>query len=269
MFLKSSKGKIFCKAYGEGRPIVILHGYELDHRVMTGGLEPLFRKTIGWRRIYMDLPYMGKSQRVVNISSAEQIMDAVTECVLQITQGNKFVLVGYSFGAYLVQHLALRHPDLVAGMILLAPVIFAQAKERDLPQPETLICELKQKLFKNKDKQEWFDSLVVRTPNTWRALQKYVLPGINLRKKTALDRISHKAYSIPGDLLKPKTKCAAPVLLIAGKQDSTVGYKDALKMLEVYPRGSAVVLDKAGHNLMFEQPRLFETTVANWLKENF
>lgn len=31
----------------------------LDHRLMSGCMEPIFTKREGWRRIYIDLPGMG------------------------------------------------------------------------------------------------------------------------------------------------------------------------------------------------------------------
>jgi pimeloyl-ACP methyl ester carboxylesterase len=47
------------EVYGEGRPIVLLHGYWTDLRAIKGPLEPLFTKRTGWKRYYPDLPGMG------------------------------------------------------------------------------------------------------------------------------------------------------------------------------------------------------------------
>jgi len=37
---------------GEGKPIVMIHGYYPDHRLMMGCMEPIFRVNDGYRRIY-------------------------------------------------------------------------------------------------------------------------------------------------------------------------------------------------------------------------
>lgn len=50
-----------------------------------------------------------------------------------------------------------------------------------------------------------------------------------------------------------------------GKQDSVVGYKDALSLLEKFPRASFAILDRAGHNLQIEQPELFTELMSEWL----
>ena len=50
-----------------------------------------------------------------------------------------------------------------------------------------------------------------------------------------------------------------------GEQDSWVGYRDAWEILDNYPRGTFVVLDRSGHFLGVEQEDLFHTLVGEWL----
>jgi pimeloyl-ACP methyl ester carboxylesterase len=57
----------------------------------------------------------------------------------------------------------------------------------------------------------------------------------------------------------------APALFLLGRQDSAVGYRDAWRVIENYPRASFVILDRAGHCLQMEQPKLFKALVHEWL----
>jgi pimeloyl-ACP methyl ester carboxylesterase len=50
-----------------------------------------------------------------------------------------------------------------------------------------------------------------------------------------------------------------------GRQDAAVGWRDAWKVIEQYPRASFVVLDRAGHGLGVEQRGLFQALTAEWL----
>lgn len=59
--------------------------------------------------------------------------------------------------------------------------------------------------------------------------------------------------------------CTAPALLLAGRQDATVGYRDLGTILENYPRATFAVIDSAGHNLHIEQPDLFHALVGEWI----
>ncbi len=56
-----------------------------------------------------------------------------------------------------------------------------------------------------------------------------------------------------------------PSLFLLGRQDSTVGYKDALNLTDKYSRGTFTVLDTAGHNLQIDQPQIFNNVVNEWL----
>jgi pimeloyl-ACP methyl ester carboxylesterase len=58
---------------------------------------------------------------------------------------------------------------------------------------------------------------------------------------------------------------AAPTLMLMGRQDAVCGYQDAWQILESYPRGTCVVLDRAGHCLDVEQRGSFSALVNEWL----
>ena len=57
----------------------------------------------------------------------------------------------------------------------------------------------------------------------------------------------------------------APTLIVTGRQDSVAGYRDAWGVLENYPRGTFVVLDRSGHFLGVEQEDLFRNLASEWL----
>ena len=55
------------------------------------------------------------------------------------------------------------------------------------------------------------------------------------------------------------------MLMILGRQDSSVGYKDAWDILDNYSRAIFTVLDRARHNLQIEQQNVFNCLVNEWL----
>jgi pimeloyl-ACP methyl ester carboxylesterase len=58
---------------------------------------------------------------------------------------------------------------------------------------------------------------------------------------------------------------ANPTLILAGRQDATVGYAGAWRLLDHYPRATFAVLDRAGHGLPHEQVGLLGALLAEWL----
>ncbi len=62
------------------------------------------------------------------------------------------------------------------------------------------------------------------------------------------------------------TRFDRPTLVVAGRQDATVGYADAVEVLGCYPHATLAVLDQADHRLPVPgQAPLFETLVRDWL----
>jgi pimeloyl-ACP methyl ester carboxylesterase len=56
-----------------------------------------------------------------------------------------------------------------------------------------------------------------------------------------------------------------PVLFVLGRQDSVVGYRTAVELMDHYPRATVAVLDRAGHILPWEQPAVFNALIRDWL----
>lgn len=56
-----------------------------------------------------------------------------------------------------------------------------------------------------------------------------------------------------------------PSLIVTGRQDGLVGYRDPWSILESYPRCTFAVLDMAGHAMQIERDRLFGALVNDWL----
>jgi len=106
---------------GEDGPVVLMiHGASANAREFTWTLAPRLADT--HRVLMMDRPGHGHSER---LEDAEQlgVQAAQAAGVLEaLAPGEKAVIVGHSFGGAVSLRLALDHPDLVAGLVLLAPV---------------------------------------------------------------------------------------------------------------------------------------------------
>ena len=57
----------------------------------------------------------------------------------------------------------------------------------------------------------------------------------------------------------------ASAQILASRQDTTVGYAGAWRLLKHYPRATFAVLDRAGHGLPHEQAGLLGALLAEWL----
>jgi len=103
---------------------------------------------------------------------------------------------------------------------------------------------------------------VVQTQAHLDAWKEHIFPGTARANYAFLDRLQ-RAYSF--DIERLPQPFPAPTLFLLGRQDSAVGYRDAWRIIENYPHASFVVLDRAGHCLQMEQPRLYEALIHEWL----
>lgn len=242
--------------HGTGLPLVALHGVGVDHRELEAALEPLLPAG-DCRRIYPDLPAMGAST-ADGLKSNNEVVGVLAEFVERTAQGPALIL-GHSLGAYLARGIAAQRPDLVAGLALLCPLPESVGQ---LPAPEVVIQDDAAYDELAPEQQAAFDEyFVVRTPEMARRFRDYAAPGMALVDYTALTEIftdwsidmGHGTFS-------------HPVLVAAGLHDTTVGFDDAVRLLDVYPRATMAVIDGAGHALMHERPRALAGLIGDWIE---
>ncbi|WP_446898217.1 alpha/beta fold hydrolase [Clostridium sp. LBM24168] len=252
---------------GNGKAIVMLHGYAADCRLMIGCMEPVFFNKKGYKRIYMDLPGMGESSTSKQITNADDMLDVIVHFIEEIIPDENFLLAGESYGGYLSRGIIYKMPEKVDGLLLICPVIIPNFKERDLPEHIILVKDKELLSQLNKDEIENFNLIsVLQSEKIYKRYKDEVLSGIEIGKHEFLRYFKKNGYKFSFDVDKINGKFEKPTLILLGHQDSCVGYKDAWSILNNYPRATFSVIDNAGHNLQIEQEDMFNYMVGNWIK---
>ncbi len=252
---------------GEGRPIIMLHGWSCDHRYMVSDMEPLFRQRDGWKRIYLDLPGHGRTPGKDWITNQDKILDVVLDFIDNVIPGQRFVLAGSSLGAYLARGVVHHRSASIDGLLLTVPVIVADDATRHVPSPVILVADpaLVSKL--EPAEAELFQLAVIQSRKVVDYIRANLLSASEIGDQAFQAKIrehpENYAFSFDVDAL-PKP-FPAPTLMVTGRQDFVAGYRDTWEILENYPRGTFVVLDRAGHLLTIEQEDLFHALVGEWL----
>ena len=99
---------LYYETYGSGIPVVMIHGWGMDNRIMKGCMEQVFKKKKGYKRIYFDLPGMGKSTENGKIKNSDDVLKIITAFIDFIIPGQQFLLVGESYGGFLSRGLLLK-----------------------------------------------------------------------------------------------------------------------------------------------------------------
>ena len=265
------KATIHYQEHGEGRPIVFLHGWSMDHRVEMAAYEKIFAVRPGWRRLYPDLPGMGRSMATAGLASQDDVLEALLAFIDRVLPGERFVLAGTSLGAYLARAVAARRRSRVVGLLLRVPCIVAEDARRTLPPFRPLVRNDALMASFDAEERTAVANVLVQTPEyieAWkRRADALVRPAIKATAPIAKEiRADPRRFAFSFDLAALERSFEEPTLIIAARQDLSVGYRDAWDILESYPRATFAVVDRADHGWPLESSDLLAALVDDWLQ---
>jgi pimeloyl-ACP methyl ester carboxylesterase len=255
---------VLAREIGSGTPVVLLHGFGLDHRSLLP-LDPAFEREGGWRRILLDLPGATGTPAAA-VGTAQEVADAVVAEIRSRLGDERFAVLGASFGGMIARHVAHALRPQVLGLATVAGVFVAGHAERAVPPRTVLQREPAVEAVLGARTDEYREDAVVESVEDARGFLRFLAPGIDGADRAALERIAAR-YALdrePEDA--DPEPFAQPTLHITGRQDHVVGWADAWARLGHYPRAAFAVLDAAGHNLLFEQAEVCAALVGEWLR---
>lgn len=119
-------GDIFFEQQGLGNPVILIHGFPMNHLVwkdFAPGLSSNFT-------VYTpDLPGFGQSKILRSPFSIDDIADKLLEW-MERTQIKKSVLIGHSLGGYVALSMIEKRPDLFMGLGLFHSTALADSAEK-------------------------------------------------------------------------------------------------------------------------------------------
>jgi pimeloyl-ACP methyl ester carboxylesterase len=266
LFCDLGNVSIYYETLGDGEPVLMIHGFWPDHRLMKGCMEPVFARRLGWKRVYFDLPGMGRTRGEPWIDCSDKVLEVVLAFVDRLLPDQHFLVVGESYGGYLARAVVLKKREFVDGLLLICPLIIPNQQKRSLPSRMIIVED--RRLMSEMDKSdanEFASMAVVQNRKNWERFRDEILVGLKVADAAYLQQLGSTGYPLSFDVDSSREPYEKPVLIVAGRQDNSVGYRDAWSIIESYSRATLAVLDSAGHNLQIEQAQVFNALVLEWL----
>jgi pimeloyl-ACP methyl ester carboxylesterase len=255
---------LYYEQYGTGRPILMLHGMPLDHRHIAADMEPIFAGRTGWRRLYPDLPGMGKTRAADSVASQDQVLDLVLAFLDHLAPQERFVVAGTSYGAYLARGVVHRRGNSIDGVLLNVPSFSREATPQSLPQHRVIREDPAFLAALRPDEQDMREFIVAQSVELLDSFRDVFHPAGAIADQAFLARLEAQD-SFTFDVDRLPAPFPAPALFLTGRFDNWCGYQKAYQLLEMYSRATFAVLDGAGHALAVEQKELFRALVSEWL----
>jgi pimeloyl-ACP methyl ester carboxylesterase len=200
------------------------------------------------------------------------MFDKIVAFIDQQISPSKFLLVGSSAGGYIARALATQFESQILGVLLKVPLIEPENSRRDLDVAKVIIEDQVAMRLALEGQTQSLGQILVQTPAYIRSLlakmSATVFPSDAMANHEVLDiiRNDQKRYSL--DLIEKRREVviSKPSLIITGRHDDVTGYRDALRLLDIYPRATFVALDRGIHLLPIDEGDLVRSLVLDWLR---
>lgn len=266
-YVNLNESNYFIETYGQGRPLVLLHGF-------TGSVQ-------NWSAL---IPALAQTRRVIAIdllghgstdapdNPERYRIEAAADdlrVLIESTARQPVDLLGYSMGGRLALATAARHPGLVRSLILesASPGLAAVEDRAKRAAQDRVLAD--------RIEADGIEAFV----ESWEALplwesqaQLSEVARRSLHNQRLNNRPGGLANSLRGmgtgeqpSLWAALPGIEVPTLLITGELDTKFSDIGA-DMQALLPHAQFVVVANAGHTVHLEQPDVYLTVVSAWLE---
>ena len=255
---------------GQGFPILCLHGHPGSGRSLSVFTQHLSHR---FQTIAPDLRGYGYSQARQAFTMEDHLLDL--EAVLDRYQVSRCLVLGWSLGGILALEMALKFPERISGLILIATAARPRGSHPPITWQDNLytgVASIANRLYPgwqwNIDmfgKRSLYRYLIQQhTPEAYRYLAMEAMPAYLRTSKQATQALSvalRRGYNRLADL--PQIQC--PSLVLAGSEDRHITPESSLETAQHLPHSQWKCYPNTAHLLPWEVPQLILADIDQWL----
>jgi 3-oxoadipate enol-lactonase len=263
-----STGELAYIDHGAGRPILLVHGFPLDHTMWDAQIESLSKHA---RVIAPDLRGFGRSPLgpvdPTHGITMERFADDLAEFLdeLHIRVDQPIVFVGLSMGGYIAWQFVRKYSSRLRGLVLLDARSLADTDEARAGR-----IKMAEKVA------EWGSGRVAEMMGP-----KLVAPSAFEKKSvvvTALRRIvestspaaiaaAQRGLAARSDMTNFLPQINVPTLVIVGDQDAISLPDEMEKIAAAIPNAEFIVIPNSGHMTTMENPEAVNQALTRFITE--
>ncbi|MCC7358649.1 MAG: alpha/beta fold hydrolase [Anaerolineales bacterium] len=244
---------------GEGRPLLLLHGFPLSRRLWRPQVADLAATT---RVLAPDLRGHGQSDVTAGPYSVEQYADDAARLLDALNVTQPVIVAGLSMGGYIALAFQRRHPQRVAGLILAATRAGADSAEGKAKRDEAAAAA------RAHGARAIVDAMLPKmlAPRTYQTRPDLVAEARALMAPTKVTGIVSALAALRDrpDATKQLATIRQPVLVLHGSDDQLIAPSEAEAMTRALPNSRLALLAGGGHLLNLEQPAAFNAAVRTF-----
>jgi non-heme chloroperoxidase len=257
--------KIYVEDFGEGRPVLFIHGWPLDHRMYEYQVTHL--PPYGFRCIRIDLRGFGQSDQPWDGYGYDRLADDL-RIVIDTLHLQNLALVGFSMGgAIAIRYMARHAGHGVSQLLLLAAAAPAYTQRTNYPYGTTkeevnglihgnytdrpaMLNNIGSKFFASSISpsfREWFHSLGLAASSHGTA---------------------YGLLSLRDEDLRPDMACIqVPTFIFHGTLDQLCPFVFAKLMHQGIPNSQLIRFERSGHGIFYDELELFNHRFLTVLRQ--
>jgi pimeloyl-ACP methyl ester carboxylesterase len=241
------------KTFGQGQPLLVLHGWGKgsDTWVAVGG--SLERN--GYQVIIPDLPGFGKSEEPKSSWTVLDYLRFVEDFTTELKM-DKFDLIGHSFGGGLAAMFAAKNPQRVGKLVLCDSAVIR--KER---------LSLRQVIAKGMSKTGKFILALPFAGGIVPLAQRVVYKIAGVHDYETASPVMKETFKniLKETLVGHAAKIKTPTLIVWGRNDKSTPAEDATSLNKIIPGSTVAFIEGAGHNSHWTHPQELARIIGSFL----
>lgn len=255
---------------GEGFPILCLHGHPGCGRSLSVFTNHLAKR---YQTFAPDLRGYGKSRFQGNFAMQDHLTDL--EALIDSFQIEKCLVLGWSLGGILAMELALRLPQRITGLILIATAARPRGNHPPITWQDNLYTGVAALLNSVKPGWQWnietfgkrslFRYLIQQhTHIAYNYIAQEAVPAY-LQTSTSATRALYSALRLGYNRLEDLEQIHCPSLVLAGSQDRHITADSSLETAQHLKNSQWQCYPNTAHLFPWEIPQQLLSDIDRWL----
>lgn len=223
---------------GSTATLVLVHGIGMGRKVFADLVRRFEDDSLV---VAVDLPGYGEAPEPARTPTIERMADLVAAYLRRLNRG-PVILLGHSMGTQVVTEVAVRHPDVVGRLVLVAPTV-----DRHHRHAFTQLVRLGRDLFGESGK-----VLLLGT-------REYLRAGPNLRRKMTAMLVHRPEDAYP--------RITAPTLVIRGELDAVVPQEWFDEVAAAIPVATTFGVEGHHHETLIRTAEPVADELRRWLEK--
>jgi len=241
--------KIFYRTIGNGKPVVLIHGFAEDGNIWKNQIEFLKNH---FYLIIPDLPGSGKST-VISRQSAVGIEDyaEVIKAVLDKEEITQCAMAGHSMGGYITLAFAEKYPAMLTSLGLVHSSAFADSKEKKSNRLKSI------EFVKKNGAYEFLKAVIIDLfTEKWVSENAAIVETQVEKSKDFTDEAIIQYYQVMinrPDRTQVLKSFSKPILFIIGRHDKAVPFEQSMQQCYLPDQSHIHILRNSAHMGMLEE----------------